>query len=84
MLVEYRTGVGNINSFYVRNSKNEMTLVGLLVTVSRVFRARIHNRFKMFRSIQINGSSAPDVPFEVAQSRWKKAQKKCAIRVWLP
>ena len=55
----YRTSVDNINSFYVRNSKGEMTPLASLVTVKRVSGPEYTNRFQMFRSIQINGSPAP-------------------------
>jgi HAE1 family hydrophobic/amphiphilic exporter-1 len=56
---EYRTSVNNINSFYVRNSKSEMTPLASLITVKRVSGPEYTNRFQMFRSIQINGSPAP-------------------------
>jgi HAE1 family hydrophobic/amphiphilic exporter-1 len=56
---EYRTSVDKINSFYVRNSKNEMTPLASLVTVKQVSGPESTNRFQMFRAIQINGSSAP-------------------------
>jgi multidrug efflux pump len=56
---EYRTNVEKINSFYVRNSKNEMAPLSSLVTVKQVSGAESTNRFQMFRSIQINGSAAP-------------------------
>jgi HAE1 family hydrophobic/amphiphilic exporter-1 len=56
---EYRTSVDKINSFYVRNSKGEMTPLASLVTVRRVSGPEYTNRFQMFRSIQINGSPNP-------------------------
>jgi multidrug efflux pump len=56
---EYRTSVDKINSFYIRNSKGEMTPLASLVTVKQVSGPEYTNRFQMFRTIQINGSSAP-------------------------
>jgi HAE1 family hydrophobic/amphiphilic exporter-1 len=56
---EYRTSADKINSFYVRNSKGEMTPLGTLVTVKRVSGPEYTNRFNLFRSIQINGAPAP-------------------------
>ena len=56
---EYRVSADKINSFYVRNSKGEMTPLASLVTVKRVSGPEYTNRFNLFRSIQINGSPAP-------------------------
>jgi hydrophobic/amphiphilic exporter-1 (mainly G- bacteria), HAE1 family len=56
---EYRTSADKINSFYVRNSKGDMTPLGSLVTIKRVSGPEYTNRFNLFRSIQINGSPAP-------------------------
>jgi HAE1 family hydrophobic/amphiphilic exporter-1 len=56
---EYRISADKINSFYVRNSKGEMTPLASLVTVKRVSGPEYTNRFNLFRSIQINGSPAP-------------------------
>jgi HAE1 family hydrophobic/amphiphilic exporter-1 len=56
---EYRLSADKINSFYVRNSKGEMTPLASMVTVKRVSGPEYTNRFNLFRSIQINGSPAP-------------------------
>jgi len=56
---EYRTSVDKINSFYIRNSKSEMTPLASLVTMKRVSGPEYTNLFQMFRSVQINGSPAP-------------------------
>jgi HAE1 family hydrophobic/amphiphilic exporter-1 len=55
----YRTSIDKIDSFYLRNSKGEMTPLTSLVTVKRVSGPEYTNRFNLFRSIQINGSPAP-------------------------
>jgi HAE1 family hydrophobic/amphiphilic exporter-1 len=55
----YRTSIDKIDSFYVRNSKGQMTPLTSLVTVKRVSGPEYTNRFNLFRSIQINGSPAP-------------------------
>jgi HAE1 family hydrophobic/amphiphilic exporter-1 len=73
---EYRTGVGNINSFYIRNSKNEMTPLASLVTVSRVSGPEYTNRFQMFRSIQINGSPAPGYSSGQAMAAMEESAKE--------
>jgi len=56
---EYRISADKINSFYVRNSKGEMTPLASIVTVKRVSGPEYTNRFNLFRSIQLNGSPAP-------------------------
>ncbi len=56
---EYRTSADKVNSFYVRNSKGEMTPLASLVTIKRVSGPEYTNRFNLFRCIQINGSPAP-------------------------
>jgi HAE1 family hydrophobic/amphiphilic exporter-1 len=56
---EYRGSADKISSFYVRNSKGEMTPLGTLVNVRRISGPEYTNRFNLFRSIQINGSPAP-------------------------
>jgi hydrophobic/amphiphilic exporter-1 (mainly G- bacteria), HAE1 family len=55
---QYRNSADQINNFYVRNSKGEMTPLGSLVTIRRVSGPEYTNRFNLFRSIQINGSPA--------------------------
>jgi HAE1 family hydrophobic/amphiphilic exporter-1 len=56
---EYRTNIEKVNSFYVRNSKGEMTPLASLINIKRVSGPEYTNRFNLFRSIQINGSPAP-------------------------
>jgi hydrophobic/amphiphilic exporter-1 (mainly G- bacteria), HAE1 family len=56
---EYRTSADKINSFFVRNSKGDMTPLASLVSIRRVSGPEYTNRFNLFRSIQINGSPAP-------------------------
>ena len=56
---QYRNSSDQINNFYVRNSKGEMTPLGSLVTIRRVSGPEYTNRFNLFRSIQINGSPSP-------------------------
>jgi The (Largely Gram-negative Bacterial) Hydrophobe/Amphiphile Efflux-1 (HAE1) Family len=56
---EYRTSSDKVNSFYVRNSKGDMTPLASLVTVKRVSGPEYTNRFNLYRSIQINGAPAP-------------------------
>jgi HAE1 family hydrophobic/amphiphilic exporter-1 len=55
---QYRNNSEQINNFYVRNSKGEMTPLGSLVTIRRVSGPEYTNRFNLYRSIQINGSPA--------------------------
>jgi HAE1 family hydrophobic/amphiphilic exporter-1 len=55
---QYRNSSDQINNFYVRNSKGEMTPLGSLVTIRRVSGPEYTNRFNLYRSIQINGSPA--------------------------
>lgn len=56
---QYRNSADQINNFFVRNSKGEMTPLASLVKIKRVSGPEYTNRFQMFRSIQINGSPAP-------------------------
>jgi HAE1 family hydrophobic/amphiphilic exporter-1 len=73
---EYRTSVDKINSFYVRNSKSEMTPLASLITVKRVSGPEYTNRFQMFRSIQINGSPAPGYSSGQAMAAMEEAAKE--------
>ena len=73
---EYRTNVDKINSFYVRNSKSEMTPLASLVTVKRVSGPEYTNRFQMFRSIQINGSPAPGYSSGQAMAAMEEVAKE--------
>ena len=43
---EYRISADKINSFYVRNSKGEMTPLGSLVTHQASLRSRVHQPFQ--------------------------------------
>jgi HAE1 family hydrophobic/amphiphilic exporter-1 len=56
---EYRTSTDKVGSFYVRNSKGEMTPLASLINIKRVSGPEYTNRFNLFRSIQINGSPTP-------------------------
>ena len=56
---QYRNSADQINNFFVRNSKGEMTPLASLVLIKQVSGPEYTNRFQMFRSIQINGSPAP-------------------------
>ena len=56
---EYRNSIEQINNFYVRSSKGEMTPLASLVKIKRVSGPEYTNRFNLYRSIQINGSPAP-------------------------
>ncbi len=58
---EYRTDIDKIKSFFVRNSKGEMTPLSSLITIRRVSGPEYTNRFNLFRSVQINGSPAPGI-----------------------
>ena len=60
---EYRNSVEQINNFYVRSSKGEMTPLASLVKIKRVSGPEYTNRFNLYRSIQINGSPAPGLSF---------------------
>jgi HAE1 family hydrophobic/amphiphilic exporter-1 len=70
---EYRTSADKINNFYVRSSKGEMTPLGSLVTIKRVSGPEYTNRFNLFRSIQINGSPAPDTVPDRRWPRWRRS-----------
>jgi multidrug efflux pump len=56
---EYRNSADQINNFYVRTSKGDMTPLASLVKIKRVSGPEYTNRFNLYRSIQINGSPAP-------------------------
>jgi hydrophobic/amphiphilic exporter-1 (mainly G- bacteria), HAE1 family len=73
---EFRTSADKINSFYVRNSKGEMTPLGSLVTIKRVSGPEYTNRFNLFRSIQINGSPAPGYSSGQAMTAMEEISKE--------
>ena len=66
---EYRNSADQINNFYVRNSKGEMTPLASLVTMKRVSGPEYTNRFNLYRSIQINGSPAPRIQLRAGNGR---------------
>jgi multidrug efflux pump len=73
---EYRTSVDKIDSFYVRNSKGEMTPLASLIKVRRVSGPEYTNRFQMFRSIQINGSPSPGYSSGQAMAAMEQVAKE--------
>ncbi|HET6931247.1 MAG TPA: multidrug efflux RND transporter permease subunit [Candidatus Acidoferrum sp.] len=72
----YRTSIDKIDSFYLRNSKGEMTPLTSLVTVKRVSGPEYTNRFNLFRSIQINGSPAPGYSSGQAMAAMEQVAKE--------
>jgi len=73
---DYRTSIDKINSFYVRNSKGQMTPLTSLVTVKRVSGPEYTNRFNLFRSIQINGSPASGYSSGQAMAAMEQVSKE--------
>jgi hydrophobic/amphiphilic exporter-1 (mainly G- bacteria), HAE1 family len=73
---EYRTDIDKVNSFYVRNSKGEMTPLASMVTIKRVSGPEYTNRFNLFRSIQINGTPAPGFSSGQAMAAMEQVAKE--------
>jgi HAE1 family hydrophobic/amphiphilic exporter-1 len=73
---EYRTGADKVKSFYVRNSKGDMTPLASLVTVKRVSGPEYTTRFNLFRSIQINGAPAPGYSSGQAMAAMEQVAKE--------
>jgi HAE1 family hydrophobic/amphiphilic exporter-1 len=73
---QYRNSADQINNFFVRNSKGEMTPLASLVTIKRVSGPEYTNRFQMFRSIQINGSPAPGFSSGQAMAAMEQVSKE--------
>ena len=73
---EYRTSADKVNSFYVRNSKDEMTPLASMVVIKRVSGPEYTNRFNLFRSIQINGTPAPGYSSGQAMTAMEQVAKE--------
>ena len=73
---EYRTSADKVNSFYVRNSKDEMTPLASVVVIKRVSGPEYTNRFNLFRSIQINGTPAPGYSSGQAMTAMEQVAKE--------
>jgi HAE1 family hydrophobic/amphiphilic exporter-1 len=73
---QYRNSSDQINNFFVRNSKGEMTPLASLVTIKRVSGPEYTNRFQMFRSIQINCSPAPGYSSGQAMAAMEQVSKE--------
>jgi HAE1 family hydrophobic/amphiphilic exporter-1 len=73
---QYRNSADQINNFFVRNSKGEMTPLASLVTIKRVSGPEYTNRFQMFRTIQINGSPAPGYSSGQAMAAMEQVSKE--------
>jgi HAE1 family hydrophobic/amphiphilic exporter-1 len=73
---EYRTSADKVNSFYVRNSKDEMTPLASMVTIKRVSGPEYTNRFNLFRSIQINGTPSPGYSSGQAMTAMEQVAKE--------
>lgn len=55
----YRAIVTDMNKYYVRNQNNKMVPLGTLISFSPVEAAPLISHFNIFRSAEIDGSSAP-------------------------
>ncbi len=56
---QYRVNPNDIGKFYVRNAQGEMTPLGALVNVQRIFGPEYTNRFNLYRSAFVTGEAAP-------------------------
>lgn len=56
---EYRDGVDDIKSYYVRNRNGEMVSLGTLMSAEPTFGPEFTNRFNLYRSAEMIGGSAP-------------------------
>ena len=80
---QYRNSSNQINNFYVRNSKGEITPLGSLVTIRRVSGPEYTNRFNLFRSIQINGSPAPGYSSGQATAAMEEVAAQVCPAIWV-
>ena len=58
-LPEDREDVADINELYIKNSSGQMAPIGEFVTLERTYGPQFVNRFNLFNSVTINGSTAP-------------------------
>lgn len=55
----YRSSIGELNKYYVRNSQGSMIPLGSLVTTSVTESPSLISHYNIYRSIEINGSPKP-------------------------
>jgi hypothetical protein len=60
----------------------EMIPLGTLVTVDAVARHRAHDRFNLYRSVEINGVAAAGFSSGQAMRRWRRWRARCCRRRW--
>ena len=58
-LPEDRAEIDDINNIFVKNSNAEMAPIGEFVTLERTYGPQFVNRFNLFSSVTINGSTSP-------------------------
>jgi HAE1 family hydrophobic/amphiphilic exporter-1 len=56
---DYRTNIGNIGQFYVRNTAGEPVPLSALTSVSNIYGPEFTMRYNLYRSAQINATAAP-------------------------
>ncbi|MFN8360498.1 MAG: multidrug efflux RND transporter permease subunit [Candidatus Kapaibacterium sp.] len=57
----YRSSIGELSKYYVRNSQGEMISLGSLVTTKVIETSSLISHFNIFRTIEIIGSPKPGV-----------------------
>lgn len=58
---EFRRNAQDLRSFYVRSNNGQMVPLGNLITVTRTSSPQVISHYDLFRSAEIDGSSAPGV-----------------------
>ncbi len=58
-LPEDRKDVADINELYIKNANGQMAPMGEFVTLERTYGPQFVNRFNLFNSVTINGSTGP-------------------------
>ncbi|QCW99474.1 efflux RND transporter permease subunit [Aggregatimonas sangjinii] len=58
-LPEDREDVADINELYIKNANDKMAPIGEFVTLERTYGPQFVNRFNLFNSVTINGSTGP-------------------------
>jgi HAE1 family hydrophobic/amphiphilic exporter-1 len=73
---QYRVNPEDINNFYVRNEKGDMTPLGSIVSVKRILGPEYTNRFNLFRSAFVTGEAAPGYSSGQAMAAMEEVAKE--------
>ena len=76
----FRGNAQDIQSFYVRSNTGQMIPLGNLVNIQRTSGPQVISHYDLFRSAEINGSSAPGISSSQGLAAMEKLAEKYMVR----